>query len=92
MNGKGYGSKQPWSDSMGFLDFPIIWCSTRYRTQSLRLALCKGPYPYLRTETDPEFETFGFLVFRIPDDGQSPGPDISECHMPSTEDSKQTSF
>jgi hypothetical protein len=29
-------------------------------------------YPHLKTETDPVSETLWFLVFRIPDDEQSP--------------------
>jgi hypothetical protein len=46
--------------------------------QSLRLVLSKGPnwvdvfLPHLRTEKCPVSETLGFLVYRIPDDGQSP--------------------
>jgi hypothetical protein len=31
-----------------------------------------SPSPYLKTETDPFFEKFCFIVFRISDDGQSP--------------------
>jgi hypothetical protein len=46
--------------------------------QWLRWALSKGPnrvsvsLSHLRTETDPVYETLCFLVFRIPDYGQSP--------------------
>jgi hypothetical protein len=53
--------------------------------QWLKLAFSKGPNrvgvsPHVRTETDPVSETLCFLVYRIPDDGQSPKKSSnSEC-------------
>jgi hypothetical protein len=46
---------------------PVIDVSSFYGTQQSRSL----PPPHLRTETDPVSETLCFLVFRIPDDGQS---------------------
>jgi hypothetical protein len=52
--------------------------TTEHGVQWLRLALSNGPNrvgvspSHLRTETNPVPETLCFLVFRIPDDGQSP--------------------
>jgi hypothetical protein len=50
------------------------------KIQTATLALSKGPNRvgvfrhHLRTETDPVSETLCSVVFRIPDDGQSPKP------------------
>jgi hypothetical protein len=58
-----------WSELMGFWTLSIVRNS---KFQWLRLCLSKGPnrvslLPHLKTETDPVF-----LLFRIPDDEQSP--------------------
>jgi hypothetical protein len=63
----------------GVLDFVHCLELQVQQAEWLRLALSKGPKrvgvsssPHLRTETSSVSETLCFLVFRIPDDGQSP--------------------
>jgi hypothetical protein len=53
------------------------WATLLLGTQLGRCLL-----PHLRTETDPVSEALRFLVFRIPDNGQSPKPSNSYSLAP----------
>jgi hypothetical protein len=50
------------------------------------------PFPHLRTEIDRVPEMLCFLVFRIPDDGQRPERNNSECHTPQSEPSRSHGY
>jgi hypothetical protein len=58
--------------------------NTDHKSGSVSVLICL--LPHLKTETDPVSETLSSLVYRIPDDGQSPkNPVTLKCYTQSSE-------